>query len=67
MNLEEDMKLPTVGYFAAFLLSIRNCRINNRRARLYTIRSEVERKAALLRETSFRSSADMIIAMLINQ
>ena len=61
MNIDDDdMELPTVWYVAAKLLHIWNCRVNGRRAKLYTTRAEVESRVNLLRETRFRAAADKI-------
>ena len=62
--LEDHLQLPTIWYLAAFLRSIWSCRVNGKRARLYTIRAEVESKVALLRETRHSNSAEVIFTML---
>ena len=61
---DDDMELPTVWYVAANLLHIWNCRVNGRRAKLYTTRAEVESRVALLRETRFRASANKILEII---
>ena len=65
INLEdEDMEHPAVWYTAANLFHIWECRVSGKRAKLYTIRSEVESRVALLRETRFRESAEKIMQIM---
>ena len=64
LSLEDQYQHPTIWYLAAVLLSIWKCRLQGRSARLYTTRAEVESKVALLRETRYQSSADIISEML---
>ena len=61
---DDDMELPTIWYITAKLFHIWSCRVTNKRAKLYTIRAEVESRVALLRETRFRASADKIIELI---
>ena len=65
MNLEQDdMEHPAVWYTAANLFHIWECRVSSMRAKLFTIRSEVESRVALLRETRFRDSAETIMQIM---
>ena len=65
MNIDDDdMELPTIWYVTAKLFHIWSCRATNKRAKLYTIRAEVESRVALLRETRFRASADKVIGLI---
>ena len=65
MNIDEDdMELPTIWYVTAKLFHIWSCRATNKRAKLYTIRAEVESRVALLSGTWFRASADKVIGLI---
>ena len=67
MNIDEDdMELPTIWYVTAKLFHIWSCRATNKRAKLYTIRVEVETRVALLKETQFGTSADKVMGSILN-
>ena len=53
-DLEEDMEFPVIWFSAAFLLAIWEKRIASSQIKTYDIRSEIEGKVALLRETRHR-------------
>ena len=61
---DEDMELPIVWFTAANLFHIWECRVSGKRAKLFSIRSEVESRIALLRETQFHDSAETILEIL---
>ena len=47
---DDDMELPTIWYVTPKLFYVWSCRVSNKRAKLYTIRAEVESRLAMLNE-----------------
>ena len=59
-EMEEDVAFAVVWFTAAYLLAVWNGRLSNTIIRKYEIRSEIESKVSLLRETSFSSQIQML-------
>ena len=59
-EMDEDVSFAVVWFTAAYLLAVWNGRLSNTSIRKYQIRSEIESKVSLLRETSFSSHIQML-------
>ena len=65
INVEyADMEHPIIWYVAATLFHIWECRVSTKRAKMFTVMSEIESRIALLRETRYRDSAAQILEIM---
>ena len=63
-NMSEDHELPVVIFSSAILQYIWDWRRTNKRPQLYEIRSGLEARCRLLRETSFQNEANHLYDMI---
>ena len=65
LNLDADMQLPVVFLISTVLNVVWNLRVRGGRVQKYLVRSEIEAKINLLRETRHRGAADKVEQLAI--
>ena len=65
-DVEDDIELPLVWLIATVSLEIWKLRVDKSRVQLYDVRSQLEAKINLLRETRFTSSTILLEQFVAN-